>query len=121
MTETPQEAVPQSHNDVWHVDFHLQYKPDEVNAYFINCAVARRVGDPEAKDWRHEGCASFDAPAVVPPREGQEVIPYLLFHLDEVKQWLMEEHVRLTWNDAVEKFGPQVALPRLKAPMTESD
>jgi len=102
--------------DVWHIDLSIQYDPDALQPYYTNCQVARGIMQANKRDWKFEGIASFDGVALVPPREGQDVIPYLLYHLDEIKGWLMEEHVRAAFNAESLQFSPAFGLPALKAP-----
>ena len=89
MTETPPEAVPQSPDDIWHVDFHMSHSPSYNKPDYVNCQIARGKHPHAQHDFKLEGFASFDGPTIVPPRVDQELIPYLLYHLDMVKEWLM--------------------------------
>lgn len=116
MTTTAPTAQAEHPDDLWHIDFHLSYQPNALQPDYIRCEISRRTGDPEDKNWSHEGVTSFDAPHVTLPREGQDTIPYMLYHLDQIKAWLMEEHVRAIWNDTQPKIGPEVGLPRPKPP-----
>ena len=84
MTETPQDAVPQSPDDIWHIDFHLSRTGGAVSPYYLNCQIARSQQPWRDNEFKLEGMATFEAPAIVPPRVGQELVPYLLYHLDMV-------------------------------------
>lgn len=110
MTETAPQALPPDVSELWHVDFHMAIEPSALAPSYIKCEVSRRAPGPDPKRWHMEGIASFDAPPVIIPRVGAELIPYLIYHLDEVKQWLIEEHVRRTFNGQTETIGPDVGV-----------
>lgn len=94
MTEHAPEAQPQRQTEVWHIDFHMSYEPAALAPYYMRAEISRRLpGDPEPT-WHMDGIASFDCPPLVPPLKGALLIPYLVYHLDEVKQFLHEEHVK---------------------------
>lgn len=116
MTETPQDAVPEQPEDIWHVDFHMSRRPDALSPDYINCQIARGKHPHEDNTFKLEGMASFEAPSIVPPRVGQDLVPYFLYHLDQIKQWLMEEHVKMTWNDERKPITAHVGLPPVQAP-----
>lgn len=111
MTETAPKAPPADVTELWHVDFHLSYEPSSLTPYYINCDVSKRIPHRDKGEWQIEGIASFDAPALVVPRAGADLIPYLIYHLDEIKSWLVEEHVRRVFNGQEEKIGDKVGLP----------
>lgn len=118
MTETAPEAPAQDVTEMWHVDFHMSTEPSALTPNYINCQVSRRVPGPDPRKWEIEGIASFDAPPLIIPRVGADLIPYLIYHLDEVKSWLIEEHVRRVFNGQEEKIGPEVGVA-VQPPGTE--
>lgn len=117
MTETAPEAPTPVPQDVWHLDFFLCFDPNALQPCYVNVDIARKYKVGEESTWERAGTASFDGPAVIPPRADQDFIPYMLYHLDELKSWLMEEHVRNVWNDGENKIPETIALPIIKAPL----
>lgn len=111
MEQTAPSAPKPGQTEVWHVDFHMSYEPDSLAPNYLNCQVSRRVPNTDPAQWHMEGVASFDCPPVIVPRVGADLIPYMIYHLDEVKSWLIEEHVRRVFNGQQEAFGPDVAIP----------
>lgn len=110
MTETAPQAPTVPQTEVWHIDFHLSYEPQALASHYVNCQMAYRPQAPDPQPWIIDGIASFDAPSLIPPRDGADLIPYLIYHLDEVKAWLIEEHVRRVFNGQEEKIRPQACV-----------
>lgn len=110
MTDTAPQAQPKHVPELWHVDFHLSIDMEALSSDYIKCEVSHRTGGDDPQPWYINGIASFEAPPVILPRAGAELIPYLLYHLDSIKQWLTEEHVRRTFNGSTEIIDNKVGI-----------
>lgn len=93
MAETAPKAPPSGQTEVWHVDFHMSVEQDSLSPNYLSCQVSRRVPDTDPAEWHYDGIASFECPSVVIPRVGAPLIPYLMYHLHEISDWLTQEHV----------------------------
>lgn len=111
MEETAPEAPEVPHTEVWHVDFHMSFEPKAIAPNYLSAQVSRREPGTGEEPWHIEGIASFDCPPVVPPKLGADVIPYLLWHLEEIKQYLHEEHVRDVFTGVKRQFPACIAAP----------
>lgn len=110
MTENAPEALAPDQTEVWHVDFHLSWEPECLTPRYLRAEVSHRPAGPKPQEWAIEGIASFEAPTLVVPRVGAEVLPYLIYHLDEIKGWLIEEHVRRVFNGQEETISNKVGV-----------
>lgn len=111
MTDHAPKAPVENATEMWSVDFTLSYDPDSLAPMWINCSASRREPGTLPGQWHHEGISSFQAPSLIPPKAGADLVPYLVYHLDEIKMWLTEEHVRRVFNGAELKIGPDVGQP----------
>lgn len=110
MSDTAHDAPPEVDHEMWSASFTLHFTPDALAPFWINCEVGYRTGGPHPQPWVLDGIASFDAPTLLPPREGSSLIPYLIYHIDEIKSWLTEEHVRRVFNGQEETIRKQLCL-----------
>lgn len=110
MSENAPEAPRPGQTEVWHVDFHMSIEPDSLSPVYIRTEVSRRVPNTDPAEWHFDGIASFDAPAMVIPRAGAPLIPYLLYHLEEFKRWLTVEHVTGELNGTAQAIGHDVGV-----------
>lgn len=94
MTDQAPEAQNQRQNELWHIDFHMAFEPESLTPYYISAQLSHRTPGRPEPTWHIDGIASFEGPPLTPPRKGSLIIPYLVYHMDEIKQFLHEEHVK---------------------------
>lgn len=111
MIDEALKAPPAASGERWHLSFFISYHPDELHGKYINCQISHLPPGTHPREWKLDGIASFEGPDLTPPRRGAETIPYLLFHLDEIKAWLVEEHVRHTFNGSAQTISDEVGIP----------
>lgn len=118
MAENAPGALPAGQTEVWHVDFHMSLEPDSLSPNYMSCQVSRRPPGQDTPEWHYDGIASFEVPSLVIPRVGAELIPYLLYHLREISDWLTTEHVVRELGGAGILIGDKVGVP-VQPPGTE--
>lgn len=112
MTETPANEPISASDVIWQVSFYMEYRPESMLPQHFRAEVAK--GTPEGDAWRyeHDGIATFEGPAIIPPRHGGQLLQYLLYHLTEIKEFLVQEHVNRVMNGAELVMDPKVTVPR---------
>lgn len=110
MAENAPSALPPGQTEVWHVDFHMSLEPDSLSPNYLSCQVSRRVPESDPAEWHMDGIASFECPSAVIPRVGAPLIPYLIYHLREISDWLTTEHVVRELGGVNLTIGPDVGV-----------
>lgn len=112
MTETPANEPISASDVVWQVSFYMEYRPESMLPQHFRAEIAK--GTPEGDGWKfnHDGIATFEGPRIIPPREGGQLIQYLLYHLTEIKEFLVQEHVQRVLSGAELVMCKEVTLPR---------
>ena len=120
MTETARIAPTPSRTDPFQISFTIVRDPDTLTGDYVDCHVARGYeADGETK-WEIDGISSFEAIDLAPPVAGQELIPYLVHHILEARDWLMEEHAKRFLTGTGERISACVGVPQLPGIIRES-
>lgn len=110
MVDRAPQAQEKEVTELWHVDFHMSYEPGALAPAYIRCEVSRREPGTGEPHWHMDGLASFEAPALVIPRAGAALIPYLVYHIDEFKRFLTTEHVVRSLSGTSEDISDKVGV-----------
>jgi hypothetical protein len=117
MTKTAPQAPTAETDVLYHVDFHLSFEPNALQKYWGSCDVAKGIRQGDETVWEHDGIASFDVPPLAVPRVGQDIIPYFIYHLEQWRDWLTQEHVSRVFGGVEAKIGTGVGEPVSQSPL----
>jgi hypothetical protein len=113
MTETAHIAPPPSRQDPFQISFTIARAPHTLTGDYVDCHVARGYDVDGETKWEIDGIGSFEGADLAPPVAGQELIPYLVHHVLQIRDWLMEEHAARFLTGTAERISASVGVAQL--------
>jgi hypothetical protein len=113
MTENMAIAPVPTGDDSFQFSFTIVHNRAHLTGDYVDIHVARGYETDDGTKWEIDGISSFEAIDLVPPVAGQDLIPYLVHHILEARDWLMEEHAKRFIMGTVEKISASVGVPQL--------
>lgn len=101
MTETQPLVVATKRDDHWIVSYCVHIDPGDAVPVYTHAVISKCDESGETPHWTDVSEQTFHGISAMPPTAGHQVIPYLVYHLDQVRAWLVAAHEAEVLTDQV--------------------